>query len=122
MDNFCRWCRWFKGGCCVNGDAFDYEIDLSGFYEEGILSEAIKEGFKDVEFKRVRKLLASKVSKKLQEDVRKLLIEEFDDLRTSLIEDIDGSVSSALNNFVKKGFIEGVYIRNPEEFGCKLFW
>ena len=122
MDNSCRWCKWFKDGCCINENAFDYEIDLSDFYEYGDLSIAIRRGFKDVEFKQVRKLLASKVSRKLQEDVKELLIEEFGEIQTSLIEDIDDSVSSALNNFVKKGFIEGVYIRNPDEFGCKLFW
>ena len=122
MDDTCRWCRWFKDGCCVNEDAFDYEIDLSGFSENGDLSAAVRRGFKDVEFKRVRKLLASKVSRKLQDDVRKLLIEEFDEMRAGIIEEIDGSVSSVLNNFIKESFCEGVYIKNPNEFLCDLFW
>ena len=122
MDNCCLWCKWFKDGCCVNEDAFDYEIDLSGFSENGILSDAIKKGFKEIEFKQVRKLLASKVSRKLQDDVRKLLIEEFDKMRVGVIEEIDGLVYSALNNFIKESFCEGVYIKNPNEFLCDLFW
>ena len=95
MDNVCRWCRHFKDGCCVNGDAFDYEIDLSGFSESGDLSDAIKEGFRDIEV--------------------------FDETQIGLIEDIGSSVSAALYRFVKQGFTEGVYIRNPEDFGCNLF-
>ena len=122
MDNCCRWCRWFKDGCCVNEEAFDYEIDLSGFYEDSDLSSRISEGFRDVEFKRVGELLASKVSRKLQNDVKELLIEEFGEIQAGLIEDIDISVSSALDKFVKENFYGGVYIKNPNEFGCKLFW
>ena len=121
MDDTCRWCRHFRDGCCVNGDAFDSEIDLSGFSENGGLSDAIREGFKHVEFKRVGKLLASKVSRKLQEDVRKLLVEEFDEMQAGLVEGIDGSVSSALDRFVRNGFVQGVHIKNPHEFGCKFF-
>ena len=95
---------------------------MSDFYEYGDLSIAIRRGFKDVEFKQVRKLLASKVSRKLQNDVKEMLIEEFDDFRTNVIEDINISVSSAINNFVKENFHAGVYIKNPFEFTCKLFW
>ena len=122
MGNCCRWCKWFKDGCCVNGDAFDYEIDLSGFYDEGGLPDAIRKGFRDIEFKRVKKLLASKVSRKLHDDAGKLLIEEFGSFREGLIEDIRESVSSALDLYIKKEFAEGAWIKNPDDFLCDLFW
>ena len=120
--NTCRWCKWFKDGCCINEQAFDAEIDMSDFYESGTLSEAIQEGFGNIKFEQVEKLLASKVSKKTQAAVMKLLFEEFEGAKVNFVEGIDDSVSTVLNNFIKDGFFEGVYIKDPNEFSCKYFW
>ena len=120
--NTCRWCKWFKDGCCINETAFDAEIDLFDFSESGKLSEAINEGFGNIEFEEVEKLLASKVSKKTQAAVIKLLHEEFEVIKVNLVEGIDDSVSTALNSYIKNNFYEGVYIVDPNKFSCKFFW
>ena len=120
MDNCCRWCKWFKDGCCINEDAFDSEIDVSNFWEDGILSDAIKEGLKDIKFNKVKKLLETKVSRKTQIAVMELLNKEFTESNIDLI--IASSVTDALIKFIKDAFYEGIYIKNPNEFICELFW
>jgi hypothetical protein len=43
----CRWCHWFKNGKCLHGKTFrnGSETDIVYLAEEGVISEAIKEGF-----------------------------------------------------------------------------
>ena len=129
MYKTCLWCTWFQSGRCVNKNAFDINIDMnndiyfSKFTEEGHLSGAIEEGFGNIKFSSVeQKLLESKLSKKAQAEIMKTLYEELEDMKVHLIERIDESVSSALNNFDFSSDGGGVYIANPNEFYCKYFW
>jgi len=125
MYKACRWCKWFKDGDCVNEKAFDMDndIEFAKFTEEGHLSGAIEEGFGNVKFSSVeQKLLESKLSKKAQTEIMKILYEEFEGVKVNLIERIDESVSITLNNFDFSSDGGGVYIADPNEFYCKYFW
>ena len=119
----CRWCKWFEKGNCINPDTFGGtdEISLSPFWEEGHLSEAIKEGFNEFKATELYKaLLETKLSKKKIHELMVLLASDIDSAIMNWTESIDENVSSALDNFSFGD--EGVEIRNPEEFYCKHFW
>jgi len=120
--NVCRWCQSFKEGCCINeAFAIDLSLDISPFIEDGKLSESIQEGFGSIKFSEVEKLLAStKTSKKLQAQVMKALHEEFESVKVSLVESIDKSVSTALQNF-EFPETKGIWINEPSNFRCEHF-
>jgi len=123
----CRWCKWFDGtkGICTNEQAFNKLGDnvLYPFWENGNLSEAIREGFKDFKFPELHSaLVESKLSKKR---VHEIMVTFFGELeliaQTNWTESIDDSVSTALNNF-DFGRDDGVSIKDPSDFHCKHFW
>ena len=117
----CRWCKWFAGGYCINEKAFELNIDLSNFYEDGTLAGAIQESFKNIKFEQLENLIEqSKIPKKLQVEIIKTLYADFEDIKAELIEDIDSSVSSALAKFDFGP--PGVFIKRPGEFSCKYYW
>lgn len=62
----CRWCHWFKNGKCLHGRTFksSNETDVRYYAEEGVISEAIKEGFTEREFSTLQRNLESELSKK----------------------------------------------------------
>lgn len=70
MDDFyktCRWCHWFKNGKCLHGKTFrnsKSETDIVYLAEEGVISEAIKEGFTEKAFSNLKSNLESSLSKK----------------------------------------------------------
>jgi hypothetical protein len=119
----CRWCKWFSGGKCTNEQAFDALDDnvLYPFWENGNLSEAIKEGFKDFKFDELETaLIESKLSKKRVTEIMKLFGEELESAFMNWTESIDGSVSTALTNY-DFGRDDGVSIKDPSDFHCKFF-
>ena len=122
----CRWCKWFDGtkGVCTNEQAFDKVEDnvLYPFWENGNLSEAIKEGFKDFKFDELETaLIESKLSKKRVTEIMKLFGEELESAFMNWTESIDDSVSTALNNY-DFGRDDGIPIKDPSDFHCKYFW
>lgn len=62
----CRWCHWFKNGKCLHGKTFrnGSETDIVYLAEEGVISEAIKEGFTEKAFSELKSNLESSLSKK----------------------------------------------------------
>ena len=119
----CRWCKWFSGRKCTNEQAFDALDDnvLYPFWENGNLSEAIKEGFKDFKFDELETaLIESKLSKKRVTEIMKLFGEELESAFMNWTESIDGSVSTALTNY-DFGRDDGVSIKDPSDFHCKFF-
>jgi len=123
--NTCRWCKWFKEGCCTNENSFsvDKSLEIYKFYEEGTLSEAIREGFKNYCFEKLEAvLIESKLSKKKVKEILQVFEAELElDAQFNWTESIDDSVSTALNNF-DFGESGGVYIADPNECSCKYFY
>ena len=118
----CRWCKWFDGtkGVCTNEQAFDNV--LYPFWENGNLSEAIKEGFKDFKFDELESaLIESKLSIKRVTEIMKLFGEELESAFMNWTESIDDSVSIAMTNY-DFGRDNGVSIKDPSDFHCKHFW
>ena len=121
--NVCRWCKWFKDGKCINERNFEQKpFEFFPFYEDGVLSEAISEGFGSIKFKELEMaLFESSLSKKKQTEILKVLYEEFEDLKVNFVERIDDSVSKALENF-DFGEQKGIPIVDPSEFSCKHYF
>ena len=100
----CRWCKWFdaKNGVCTNERVFG-ELDdnvLYSFWEDGHLSETIREGFKDLKFNELETaLIESKLSTKRVKEIMKVFNEELESAFANWTESIDDSVSTALNNY-----------------------
>jgi hypothetical protein len=119
----CRWCKYFNNGSCTNDRAFEADdVDLYPFWEDGTLSEAITEGFKEPKFPQLKQaLLESKLSKKAQSEIFELFLEEFEDYKVNCTESIDQSVSKALKTF-ELSLNKGVSITDPQEFQCKYYF
>lgn len=122
----CRWCKWFdmKSGKCTNEQVFG-ELDdnvLYPFWEDGHLSEAIREGFEDFKFNELETaLIESKLSTKRVKEIMKLFNEELESAFANWTESIDDSVSTALNNYDFR-LADGIPIKDPSDFYCKYFW
>ena len=120
----CRYCKHLSDGKCINkvfgSDTNDYALD--SFWEDGTLSEAIKEGFSGKNmFSGVDVALAeSGLSNKKREKIITLLKDELQDLIDNWIDSIDEQVSDALKNF-DFCFSTGVKINDPEKFYCKHY-
>ncbi len=127
--NSCRWCKYFDAdsGTCCNSRAFkglDSVIQKDKFWEEGVLSEAIQEGFNIEKFCEVEKALSeTKLSKKLQREIIDILMRELEDKIVNWREHIDERVSIALKNFDFTNYNgeEGVVIVSSMEFSCIYF-
>lgn len=123
--NCCRWCKWFEKGCCTNEKAFGQSptLNLYAFSENGNLSEAIKEGFKEVKFPELyQALLETKLSKKRIAELMATLASDIDSAIVNWTEEIDDTVSTALNNFAFDADADGIEIKDPTEFYCTYFW
>ena len=126
--NVCRYCKYFEKGCCINRYVYSLdetsEVETYKFSEDGTLAEAIKEGIGAVKFKDFEQaLFESKISKKAAKELLSVLYGEFEDITANLIEQIDESVSKALDNYdFNDGDIIGVEVLNPGEHSCKGFF
>ena len=124
----CRWCKWFDKdeSACKNSDAFevnDYSPDFYKFVEEGVLDEAIKEGFKEPDFTFLKDALhESKISKKRIDEIMKVFQDEFEDNIQDWTESISNTVHSALSNHDFGCSRIGVEIVNSSKFYCRYFW
>jgi len=122
----CCWCKWFdmKSRKCTNEQVFGKLDDnvLYPFWEDGHLSEAIREGFKDFKFNELETaLIESKLSTKRVKEIMKLFNEELESAFANWTESIDDSVSTALNNYDFE-LADGIPIKDPSDFYCKYFW
>lgn len=118
----CRWCHWFKNGRCLHVKTFrNGGTDIIYFSEEGVISEAIKEGFIEKAFSELKGNLESSLSKKKAKEFMQAFSEELEAAKANWTESIDEAVTRALQNAVDEGTEGGVEIIEPEDFCCKYF-
>lgn len=119
----CRWCHWFKNGKCSHGKAFrnGSETNIVDLAEEGVISEAIKEGFTEKAFSELKNNLESSLSKKKAKEFIQAFFEELEAAKIDWVETIDEAVTTALQNAVDERAEEAAEIIEPEEFCCKYF-
>lgn len=119
----CRWCHWYKNGKCLHGKTFrnGSETNIVYFAEEGVISEAIKEGFTDKAFSKLKSNLESKLSKKKAKEFMQAFFEELEAAQADWTESIDEAVTTALQNAIDEGTEEAAEIIDPTEFCCKYF-
>ena len=118
-----RWCHWFKNGKCLHGKTFrnGSETDIVYLAEEGVISEAIKEGFTEKAFSKLKSNLESSLSKKKAREFMQAFFEELEAAKIDWVETIDEAVTTALQNAVDERAEEAAEIIEPEEFCCKYF-
>ncbi len=118
----CRWCKWFAEGKCTNEAFTSKAVELFPFYEDGVLSEAIKEGLSGVSFNALELALnESSLSKKKVAEIMNGFHEELENAFMIWAENIDGTVSLALEHFdFEKD--AGITVADPHTFYCKNFW
>lgn len=126
MDDFyktCRWCHWFENGKCLYDKTFENgcKTDIIYFAEEGVISEAIKEGFYEKAFSELKRNLESSLSKRKAKEFMQAFFEELETAKADWIESIDGIVTKALQNAIDGEAEEAVKIIDPEEFCCRYF-
>ena len=118
----CRWCHWFKNGKCLHDKTFrNSETDIVYLTEEGVISEAIKEGFTEKAFSELKINLESKLSKKKAKEFMQAFYEELEAAKADWIESIDEAVTIVLQNAIDKETEEAAESIEPEEFCCKYF-
>ena len=124
----CRWCKYHKDGLCLNDQAFEPadNFELDAFWEDGTLSESIKEGLDSNDIRaamnRIEQALAyTELSKNKRESFLATFYDEWETIKDLLTEQIDEQVSSALMNFDFQ-FEYGVRILNSEKFYCRYFF
>ena len=126
IDDFyktCRWCHWFKNGKCLHSKTFrnGSETDIVYLAEEGVISEAIKEGFAEREFSTLQRNLESSLSKKKAKEFMQAFFEELEVAKANWTESIDEAVTTALQNAIDENADEAAEIIDPTEFCCKYF-
>lgn len=118
----CRWCHWFKNGKCLHDKTFrNSETDILYLAEKGVISEAIKEGFTEKAFSKLRSNLESLLSKKRTKEFMQAFFKELEVAKTDWTETIDEAVTTALQNAIDEGTEEAAVIVEPEKFCCKYF-
>jgi hypothetical protein len=121
MYHTCRYCRDFKDGRCLNSVFEQDRMYFAPFYEDGALSEAIKEGIGEPKFKQLAAALyTSKLSAKTVEAIMKEFYEELEYVIVDMTIKIDDKVSAALESF-DFGLDEGIQLNDHYEFFCKNF-
>ena len=129
MYRVCRWCKHFDRElqACINDQAFimDDDFEFYPFYENGHLSEAIKEGLESsniqAAFNRIEQYLANTgLSGKKQREFLSSMYEELETMKILWTEQIDESVSLALERFDFD--FGGVFIAEPSDFYCKHYF
>lgn len=104
----CRFCRFFKENCCIR-EVFEIEVDnnIEQIIDDGLIEEAIREGFSDKMF--------NSISKKKQRE----FAEELEWIKANWIEEISEQVIMMLrNNF---SYEYGVIPKDSRDFYCS-YW
>lgn len=118
----CRWCHWFKNGRCLHDKTFrNGGMDIIYFSEEGVIGEAIKEGFTEKAFSELKSNLESSLSKKKAREFMQAFFEELEAAKADWAESIDEAVTRALQNAIDEGTEGAAEIIEPENFCCRYF-
>lgn len=119
----CRWCHWYDKGKCLHGKTFRNGIETSITYlaEEGVVSEAIREGFTEKLFPKLKRNLESSLSKKKAKEFMQAFFEELEATIADWTESIDEAVTIALENAIDENADTAAEIIEPGEFCCKYF-
>jgi len=108
MDDYmkiCRYCRFFKEGYCTK-EVFKIEVDnnIDKIIDDGMIEEAIREGFTEKVFNSISKKKQGKFAK------------EFEQMKLNWIEEISDQVAIMLrNNF---SYEYGVVPIDYRDFCC----
>jgi len=129
----CRSCRWFQKGECTCDDApfqpVSTEVEVEPFFEGGILDEAMKEGFPQLDTKSIRYTdyadchnllevlgeipnLPTKWKKAVVAAVKK----DYENNKAPIIEALSEQIIGALCNFDFEVSVENE--NDFSEFGC----
>ncbi len=126
MYHNCRHCHWFENGKCLHGDTFSSSIDikelLCGLSEDGILGDAIIEGFSDEEFIGLKENLeSSNLSKKKAKEIMDDFFIELDSVqRGTWSVSIEQAVIHAIINSAAAEE-ESAELDDPDDFYCRYF-
>ncbi len=108
MDDYmknCKYCRFFKEEYCTK-EVFEIDVDnnIEQIIDDGLIEEAIREGFSDKIF--------NSISKRKQKE----FAEEFERMKTNWIEEISEQVAMMLRNNLSYEY--GVVLKDSREFYC----
>ena len=120
----CRWCHWYKGGKCYNNKTFmnSNDTDIVYLSENGLISEAIREGFTENPFSNLRQNLESKLSKKKATEFMNDFYDELESAQLDWTEEIDESVTATIQNAINQdSYSSASEIVDPDDFYCKYF-
>ena len=122
----CRWCHYYKDGKCYNTKNNDYfESSVYKVSEEGYLSQTLEETLNDEslvgELRRSIESILDKwnISQKKKREFEEHFNEcwsEFADF--SLKESLDESVSCCYSDHIDRIAVDGVDIKEPQEYYC----
>jgi hypothetical protein len=107
---------------CLNKNAFEFDsdIDLSSFWEEGKLTEAIDESFSECEFRNLAGgLQMYGISAKRIDILIQLAQKDAEHKMSEWKERIAESIETALINY--DFGVTGVEIKDPHSYYCKEF-
>ncbi len=121
----CRYCRYFENGKCLHYGTFSSSIDIEkllyGLSEDGILNEAIIEGFSNEKFSDLRANLGnSNLSKKKAKEIMGDFFDELDSVQrgTWSISIEEAVIHAIINSMPTEKSAEP---DNPDEFYCRYF-
>lgn len=125
MDKCCRTCKWyFKSQCncydVISNILIENNQDGTTYVEDGLLSEAIKEGveFDAIKDRIVDKLWASGYIRK-NKNINKFDIE---DIEPIIVEIIDEGLSRSIMNYFDNGINNSsINFNNIDEYYC-YYW
>lgn len=101
----CRFCRFFKENYCIR-EVFEIDVDnnIEQIIDDGLIEEAIREGFSEKIF--------DSVSKKKQGE----FAEEFENAKMNWVEEISEQISTMLRNNINIEY--EVMLKDSRNFYC----
>ena len=129
MYECCSYCHYYQDGCCTEGHLSQFSecISIEKVCEDGLLSKAIEESFKDdSDFNKLLQAISGlKISAKTKSELNAVFAECLEQYKINITEDIGYSVSNVYEDFVDKAMEEaqknGVAIEYPDSFCCRYF-
>lgn len=116
----CRWCHWYKDGECLQRNTFKgSSVDVRHLSEEGVIDEAIREGFTNQLFPELQHNLESSLSKKKAKAFMQAFYEELEAVKNDWVISIDELVTATIQHEIDKS--NSARVVDPEEFYCKYF-
>lgn len=116
--NCCN-CWWYANGKCQHKETFINGVNNAyQVTENGLLAEAIKEGFVAKRFTKLQRNLESKLSKKKAAEFMEAFYEELEQVQNEWQNEIDEAVSTMLIHNLDSDTPD---IVNPRRFYCKYY-